>query len=243
MDVQGVAWFYVSGGNFISLVPYADADKTTIELYLNGSAYGAILHQRKTLPLHGSCFLYECKGIMICGEAGAGKSSLTASFCLSGSEFLTDDVTPLLFFESEPFIWALSDRIKLWSDTLKQLKQEENGLDRIYPEIEKYYYPMDTITGDSFRLDQIYILEISETKEILFNELFGSSKFAALRSEIYRLEYLQGMPLNELVYFKSIVDICNNVRVVRVQRPKEIKISELTMLIRNKVALENNEKI
>ena len=96
MDVREVAWFYVSGGNFISLVPYPDADEMTIELYLNGSAYGAILHQRKILPLHGSCFSYEGSGVMICGDTGAGKSSLTASFCLDGAEFLTDDVTPLL---------------------------------------------------------------------------------------------------------------------------------------------------
>jgi len=42
---------------------------------------------------------------MICGDAGAGKSSLTASFCLEGAEFLTDDVTPLLFRDGKPFIW------------------------------------------------------------------------------------------------------------------------------------------
>ena len=96
MDVKEVAWFYVSGGDFISILPYPGANQTTIELYLNGSAYGAILHQRKILPLHGSCFRYKGSGVMICGDAGAGKSSLTASFCLKGAEFLTDDVTPLL---------------------------------------------------------------------------------------------------------------------------------------------------
>ncbi len=162
MDVKDVAWFYASGGNFISIMPYQGAGKTSIELYLNGSVYGAILHQRKTLPLHGSCFRYNGSGVMICGDTGAGKSSLTASFCLNGAEFLTDDVTPLLFKEGKPFIWALSDRIKLWSDTLKQLEQEEAGLHKVDPEWEKYYYPMVEAGGIMVRLEHVFILEIAE---------------------------------------------------------------------------------
>lgn len=232
MDVNGVAWFYASHGDFVSVMPYPEADISSIELYLNGSVYGAILHQRRIMPLHGSCFRYQGKGIMICGDAGAGKSSLTASFCLSGAEFLTDDVTPLLIREGHPYIWAMSDRIKLWSDTLKQLEQEEGGLHRIYPETEKYYYLMDGAAGDTFRLNQIYILEIKETKTVEFEELSGSSKFAALRGEIYRSEYLQGMPENEPIYFRNLVDISNNVEVVRVQRPKEIRVQELMRLVR-----------
>jgi hypothetical protein len=231
MDVKGVAWFYASGGNFISLVPYPDADKTTIELYLNGSAYGAILHQRKILPLHGSCFRYEGQGVMICGEAGAGKSSLTASFCLNGSEFLTDDVTPLLFKNEKPYIWALSDRIKLWGDTLRQLKQEEDGLHRIDPATEKFYFPMDGATGNTFRLDRVYIIEISDNLEVSFEELSGSSKFAALRNEIYRLEYLNGMPENKAVYFEKLIDISNHINVIRVKRPESFRIKELRTLV------------
>ncbi len=232
MDVQDVAWFYVSGGNFISLVPYPGAERTSIELYLNGSAYGAVLHQRRILPLHGSCFRYGGSGVMICGDAGAGKSSLTASFCLNGAEFLTDDVTPLLFKDGHTYIWALSDRMKLWRDTLEQLNKDEEELQRIHPEMEKFYYPMDNAAGDTFRLDQIYILKIQDTDTVEFEELSGSSKFIALRNEIYRIEYLKGMPENEPVYFKNLIDISNHLRVFRVNRPRIIKILELMNLIK-----------
>jgi hypothetical protein len=174
---------------------------------------------------------------MICGDTGAGKSSLTASFCFNGAEFLTDDVTPLLFKEGKPFIWALSDRIKLWSDTLKQLEQGEGGLHRVDPVWEKYYYPMDEAGGNTIRLEQVYILEIKETKTVEFEELTGSSKFAALRNEIYRLEYLKGMPENEGVYFEKLIDISNQVNVTRVKRPEIFGIKELRALVKKHVAL------
>lgn len=237
MDIQEVGWFYASGGDFVSVVPYPEADDSSIELYLNGSVYGAILHQRKILSLHGSCFMYKGMGVMICGDAGAGKSSLTASFCFDGAEFLTDDVTPVLFRSDIPYIWAMSDRVKLWSDTLKQLEKEEEGLPRIYPETDKYYYPMGGTAGDTFGLDRVYIIEISDNKEVVFEELSGSSKFAALRNEIYRLEYLQGMPENEVLYFEKLIDISNHVSVTRVKRPERFRIKELRALVNKHVTL------
>jgi hypothetical protein len=236
MDVKEVAWFYASGGNYISIVEYPGAAGNSVELYLNGSVYGAILHQRKILPLHGSCFSYEGSGIMICGDTGAGKSSLTASFCLDGAVFLTDDITPLLFKEGKPFIWALSARIKLWSDTLKQLEQGEGGLQRVDPGWEKYYYPMQETGGNASRLDQVYILEIKKTEAVEFEELSGSLKFSALRNEIYRPEYLKGMPENEPVYFKNLIDISNNVEVIKVKRPMEMRVQELMRLVKEQMA-------
>lgn len=107
MNVEDVGWFYASGGNYISIVPNPEVNDTTIELYLNDSTYGAILHQRKIMPIHGSCFEYDGKGVMICGESGAGKSSLTATFCKNGANFLTDDVTPLVFSNEVPLILPL----------------------------------------------------------------------------------------------------------------------------------------
>lgn len=231
MDIKGVARFYASGGDFISVVPYSEASQDTFELYLNGSVYGAILHQRKTMPLHGSCFRYRDRGVMICGDSGAGKSSLTASFCLGGAQFLTDDVTPLLFKEGVPYIWPLSERIKLWSDSLRQLDQEETGLHRIDPAMEKFYYPINKGTDNIIRLNLVYILVIKDAGDVEFEELTGPEKFTALRNEIYRPEYLNGMPENEPVYFGNLVDMCNSVSVIRVSRPPVIHINELMIMI------------
>jgi hypothetical protein len=228
MEVEGVGCFYVSRGNFISVVPCRDASPDAIELYLNGSVYGVILHQRKILPMHGSSFLYGGRGIMICGDAGAGKSSLTASFCLNGAGFLTDDITPVVFRDSLPYIWPMSDTIKLWGDTLKQLEKAEEGLQRIYPDTEKYYFPMSGNAGNIYRLDQVYVLEVKDKGEISFAEITGIEKFTALRGEIYRKEYLEGMPENERLYLSYLVDISNNVKIFRVSRPLKAGVSEVT---------------
>ena len=224
MNVDGVGSFYASGGNYISLTPDPKASIETIELYLNGSTYGAILHQRKIMPLHGSCFVYNNKGIMLCGESGAGKSSLTAAFVIDGNEFLTDDVTPVLFLNNQVFIWTMSDRIKLWEDSLKQLNQNKDGLKKIDPETEKFYYPLNSYQDSTFLLDHIFLIEIHEQPVIIFKELTGAEKVIALRNEIYRYEYLQGMPENEILYFKKLVEISKNIKMTKLYRPKGFPI-------------------
>ena len=191
MQVEGVGQFYARDGREVEYAPAPGASQASLELYLNGSVYGAILHQRKILPLHGSSFIVDGKGILVCGEAGAGKSSVTASFVLDGAIFLTDDVTPVVMREDVPCILALSDRIKLWKDTLEQLKLPAEGLSRIDSSTEKYYFPMANGIEDSFSLDTVFMLSISEDPGIEFSEVNGAEKFLALRNEIYRWEDLE----------------------------------------------------
>lgn len=228
MQVDGVADFYACDGSYVEYTPAEGAGNNEVELYLNGSVYGAILHQRRVLPLHGSSFRHNGITVLICGDAGAGKSSLTAAFCLDGAEFLTDDLTPMLIRDGKPFIWALSDRMKLWGDTLEQLGREEEGLQEILPGIGKYFYHLKGIDREIFSLDQVFMLEKGEGLTTEFTELTGSQKLVALRGEIYRQEYLKGMPDNEAGYFLDIVNISKVVRVFQVRRPPEAGVRETT---------------
>lgn len=226
LEVEGVAWFYAKNGNYIEICPYENYNQHTLELYLNGSVYGAILHQRMILPLHGSSFNYNGNGIMVYGESGVGKSSITASFSLNGSKFLTDDITPILFSNNKPMIWAMSDRIKLWADSLKQLKQDKTGLHQIDAETEKFFFPMNPDESVTFPLHQVFLLGIHDHSKVKFQEITGIEKFTAIRDEIYRPEYLLGMPECEPAYFNQITCISNKISVIKVLRPKNIEIEQ-----------------
>jgi hypothetical protein len=248
LDLEGIAWFYANNGNQIELISHLPDSQSVIELYLNGSVYGAILHQRKTLPLHGSCFQYQGLGVMICGESGVGKSSLTASFCLSGANFLTDDVTPILFNRGKPHIWGVSDRIKLWSDSLLQLNQKEEGLERIFPRQGKFYFPIESDNEMVLLLNHVFIIQIHDEPTIWAQPLRGVEKFAALRKEIYRSEYLEGMPESERAYLEQLIAMSQAVSVTKVFRPAaipiellRIKLEKLILMVKSNQQLLSSE--
>jgi hypothetical protein len=231
MQVEGVADFYALNGKEIDYTPVKDASPESIQLYLNGSVYGAILHQRQILPIHGSSFAVKGNGVMLCGESGTGKSSLTAAFSLNDFNFLTDDITPVVFIENVPYILALSDTIKLWDDSLNHLDLDKSDLKRVSPDMEKFYYSIDKSNSGPVSLKIIYMLSIYDQPETEISEVFGTGRFSSLYNEIYRMEFLKGMPENEKIYFINIVDISNNVRIFKVNRPGSIKINDLKIIL------------
>jgi hypothetical protein len=84
-------------------------------------------------------------------------------------------------------------------------------------------------------LNKVYILELHDNPEVKFQELTGAPKFMALRNEIYRFEYLQGMPENEKIYFSHLADISNEVSIIRINRPPDIKIISLVETLKKHI--------
>lgn len=229
MTVKNVGDFYASDGKRIEYSPHEYADNASLELFLNGSVYGAVLHQRRILPLHGSSFIFNDSGVMFCGDSGAGKSSLTTSFCLNGAKFLTDDVTPILFEDEKPHIWPKTGKIKLWDDSLEQLKKKKENLTKIRPEDEKYYLPMEASQESAYPLHYILILQVTDDVRTSFERVQKVEAFSYLHQEIYRREYLFAMPETESAYLKKISSICNEASIYRVNRPKSISIDRMKL--------------
>jgi hypothetical protein len=63
---------------------------------------GPALHlgSRLTTPIHAACVAIDGRGVMLCGDSGAGKTSLAYACARSGWQFLSDDSTLLLFGET-----------------------------------------------------------------------------------------------------------------------------------------------
>lgn len=226
MQVKGVGDFYACKGCEVEYSPAPEATLASLELFLNGSVFGAILHQRNILPMHGSSFRWNDEGIMLCGDSGAGKSALTAAFCLSGAQFLTDDVTPIVFDRDQPGILPLSDRIKLWNDSLDQLDQEKGHLPEIRPGESKFYFPVEHgKDSEVYPLHRICIMVPADLAGPELEELSGIEAFKALRNEVYRFEYLKAMPLSEISYLEKLLGLAKKTNIFRLTRPKEMTIS------------------
>jgi hypothetical protein len=240
MQVEGVGSFYACNGSEVEYAPAEGAATASVELYLNGSVYGAVLHQRKILPIHGSSFVWKERGIMLCGESGAGKSALTAAFSMAGAQFLTDDVTPVDFANGKPEILPLSDRIKLRGDSLLQLKQEKEGLTSIVPGNNKFYFPMEKSVHRNYPLHRVYIIEPADLKSIETIILQGIESFIAIRNEVYRWEYLQAMPETESGYLEKLLVMSRTIVVTRVKRPAGISIAGMMDFLKKELNENGN---
>ncbi|MGE4569592.1 MAG: hypothetical protein AB7C90_10490 [Bacteroidales bacterium] len=233
IHVANVASYKVSNGNRVEVFPCKQTDPASIQLFLNGSALGAILHQRGVIPFHGSSFVWNGTGVMICGGSGAGKSSVATAFCRQGARLINDDVTPVQIVGAEPMLVPIRTRMKLWDDTLSTLQLEAVSKERIRPQLTKYYIDLPDTCQSEHPLQYLFILETHQKESLPISVLSGVEKFNALRMQIYRKLYLKGMPRTAQHYFAQLFRLASNIRVIRVVRPKNCPVNEVVQSICN----------
>jgi hypothetical protein len=85
LDVNKVARYRIDDGRRITVEPYPTGSERHIRLYLLGSALGALLHQRRLLPLHANAMDFGGRAVAFMGASGAGKSTMAAWFHDRGS--------------------------------------------------------------------------------------------------------------------------------------------------------------
>lgn len=217
--IDKIAGYRAAEGSKVWVTPHPEADAASVRLFLTGSVLGAILHQRRLLPFHGSSFEYMGKGVAICGVSGVGKSSVATAFCQHGAQFISDDITPVRLSGSRVVIVPLHTQTKLWDDSFQKLGIENRGLEKIRPLLGKFYLPKGEIFPREQQLDYLFVLGAHDKEEFVVTELTGMEKYNALRRQIYRRIYLKGMPETEKSYFKLLFQLAARVKVVRVLRP------------------------
>ena len=233
LQVPEVGSFYVRDGKEVEYSIVQGADPNWVQLYLNGQVLVALLHQREIINFHASSFIHDGRGVMILGETGAGKSSLTVSFALAGAGFLSDDLTPVIFKRSKPYIWPLFKDIKLRENTVAQLELNREKLREAEKGTGKQYLEVNRANVSDHQLNTVLKIEIGNCRKPEFHTPSPAEKFSLLRSEICSWEMLAGMPETEAAYLQQLLHIVEQVRFVRVVRPAEIEIAVLHAAVRD----------
>ncbi len=107
------ARYFVADGSRIVIEPRKGASTRNVRLFLLGSAFGLLLHQRQLLPLHANAVEIDGSIVAFMGESGAGKSTLAAWFNDRGYPLIADDVTVVSFDAGAPIIQPGLPRLRL----------------------------------------------------------------------------------------------------------------------------------
>jgi hypothetical protein len=86
----------VHGFSFAWLTRAAVSHKSYLRYHFLEAAALAHIANRHTAPVHAACVELEGYGVLLCGDSGAGKSSLSFACARAGWNFITDDASFLL---------------------------------------------------------------------------------------------------------------------------------------------------
>ena len=99
-NIENIAVYHVKDGNLINYNPYENVDFYYLKTFIECTCLGFIMLQRNKIAIHGGTSVINDQAIIITGEKGAGKSSLTTALREKGYKFISDDIAPIEFGDS-----------------------------------------------------------------------------------------------------------------------------------------------
>ncbi|WP_064091678.1 phosphoenolpyruvate carboxykinase (ATP) [Rossellomorea aquimaris] len=219
--IPEVAIYLIQEGKRIIVSPYENASEDIIRLYILGTCMGAILMQRKILPLHGSAVEIDGKAYAIVGDSGAGKSTLASAFLNKGFKLLSDDVIPVILTENhQPIVIPAYPQQKLWLESLNEFGMNSENYRPIIDRETKFAIPVSAqFSSVSMPLAGIFELIKSDDEEISIRSIQKLESLHTVFNHTYRNFILKGSGLMEW-HFRMTAQMINKIRVYQVCRPQ-----------------------
>lgn len=231
------AIFLIENGNKISISPLENAKVDQIRLYLLGSCMGAILMQRKILPLHGSAIAINGKAYAIVGDSGAGKSTLASALLNKGYQLLSDDVIPITLSEDNiPIVTPAYPQQKLWIESLQEFGMESDQYRPIIDRETKFAIPVSSqFVTEALPLAGVFELTKTENGKIEINPIVKLERLNTLFYHTYRNFFISPLGLMEW-HFQTTAKFANKIQMYQLHRPtSRFTARDLTSLILNTI--------
>lgn len=210
--------FLARAGRELLVEPENGVSPRNLRLYLLGSAFAAILHQRGLLPLHANAVVVEGRAIGFMGHPGAGKSTLAAWFHDRGFDVLADDVCVVTAGpDGRPLAHPGIPRLRLWREALEAGGRDAAAYERSFDDMDKYTVPTDLERVlPAVPLSHVYLLDKAEDAPSVAR-LEGSAAVEALIANTYRGAYVRLMGLTRQ-HLLACAELARTVPVFRARR-------------------------
>lgn len=218
LSVRNVGRFLISGGDTVVIDRAPGSAERELRVYLYGSAFGALLHQRGLLPLHANCIEICGRAVAFLGRSGAGKSSLAHWFQGHGYKVLTDDVSAIEM-GAVPLAMPGVPRLRLWKDALEAAGLDDADYPRSFVGEDKFDVPAAHATRPApLPLAACYLLaEAGDGEAAGITRLAGIDASEALIANTYRGAFVALLSQSE-AHLQACVGLAQRVPLFRASR-------------------------
>ncbi len=235
LQLDDIAHFWVCEGERITFARSPQATDADVQVFLLGSAFGALLHQRGMLPLHGSSVATPEGVVAFVGYSGHGKSTLARAFANRGYPVLSDDVCAISTELGAPLASPSVPWMRLWGDMQRHLDGDRER-DRVREGQEKYIVPLgEQFACESMPLRAVVELTVGNSDDLWVQHLADMDKSQVLLRHTYRSRFVNGLGL-ERTHFMQVMQVASQIEVYRLRRPQApFRLNELVERIESEV--------
>ena len=157
-QVPDVARFLLSGGREIVFEAAPGIAPADVAVFLTGTVFGILLHQRGEIVLHASAVRVAGKAVLFCGPSGAGKSTLAAALAQRGFPSVSDDLCAITLAGAVPMVQPDGRHLKLWAQAIEKLDLAERCGAAVRNRLQKFFVEPAVALAEPLPLGAVYAL-------------------------------------------------------------------------------------
>lgn len=220
--IDNVGYYYLEKGTKIIIQCDEKFDVHARITFTLGSAMGMSMILKGRIPIHGGTVTQNGKALIVTGDSGAGKSTISTGLRLDGMGFLADDVSVLE--RENDGIWTVQPAYpqqKLCRDAALHFGYDLSKLIYINESRDKFAVRFtEGFEAEGLPLGAVVELKVgdeNQEEDVIVTEVTGHEKLFIFKHNIYRgfLYDLIGMAP---VIFKMCLEVISKVPIYRVIR-------------------------
>jgi hypothetical protein len=219
--IQDVGRYLVVKGESITIDRFPVSHEDVLRTFLMGSAFGALMHQRRLLVMHASSIQTAHGAVLFVAPSGYGKSTLLAALVDQGYAMLSDDVTAIdMEAKPVPLAFPSFPRMRLSTEAAARIGREVASLPRVRY-TDKHVVEVEHLYAEPLPVHAVYALGIHDAPDIQIESADAVQRFAIVRNNTYRYGFLESLGLRQ-VHFDAAARLARSVQVHQIKRPASL---------------------
>jgi hypothetical protein len=225
LRIPGVVRMVLDGGSALTWQCEAGTAPEDAVIFIIGSGFGLLMHQRGHCIMHGSAIGVGGKAVLFCGPSGAGKSTLAAALSARGFGHVADDQCVLSGLDEGAALVHPDGRAhRLWEQAITKLDLADRSGPPVRRALRKFFVQPPQASTAPVPLAAIYILGEARTPELVkgqrvtIDRLNLADAAIAVRKNAYRPAMVERLGQNGL-YLQAAASAMRAGGVFRLTRP------------------------
>ncbi len=218
--INSTGWYEITDGDKITYQCKPGANISYLRSYILGLAMAMLFAQRHMLAVHCSAVSDEFGALLISGESGAGKSSLTTELLKEGFAFVADDVV-MTGMDNQKRIMAYPafPYQKLCRDVVDREGYALEELIYIDEDKDKFLVPYKGLFSSNLvPVKTMIFLTSYNGNTVKSTKIEGLDKVKAIYQNLFLRKLYAYEKVNPFI-FKMCLDMAAGIDIIHVMRP------------------------
>lgn len=213
-------FLYIEQGRRLYYEKKETATLTRLNGYILGWGIAMVFYQRGKTSIHCSCVSGDEGAVLISGNSGSGKSTITGELLKRGYTLMADDVAVVWAKESgEIYASPAFPYRKVCRNELERMGAAQDSAVYIDEDKDKFLVPYGGgFSTDSRPVHALFLLKFGAQDEVSITEAVGAEKFTLCMEAVF-LAPLLGKQLYEPEIGVRMLDFASKVPVYVITRP------------------------